>query len=415
MISVGDALRHVLAATPVLGTERVLLGDALGRVAAEDVVSARAVPAAANSAMDGFAVRAADVAQPGARLRIVGTAPAGSLLGGAVAPGAAAKIFTGSVIPDGADTVVKVEDTREADGAVIIAVAATPGQNVRLAGEDVAAGAVVVPAGTLIGPADLGVLASVGRATLTVHRRPRVAIVATGAELVEVDEEPGPGQVVNSNAYALVGAVREAGAEAVVLPIVRDRFEDIRDRLDEAARADVVLSTGGVSVGEYDFVKEALDALGVARRFWKVAQKPGKPLTFGTRGPTLWFGLPGNPVSALVCFAVYVRPALRRLAGHRLLHLPLVEATLAADQKKASGLTEFVRVRLTHGGDGWEATPMRSQSSGVLTGMAAGAGLLVGPAGEDRLLAGHRYGVLVTGPDALSRDAAGGRLARDFD
>ncbi|MCW5893109.1 MAG: molybdopterin molybdotransferase MoeA [bacterium] len=415
MISVGDALRHVLAATPVLGTERVLLGDALGRVAADDVVSTRAVPAAANSAMDGFAVRAADVAAAGARLRVVGSAPAGSLLGGAVPPGAAAKIFTGSVIPDGTDTVVKVEDTSSADGVVTIAVAATPGQNVRLAGEDVAVGAVVLAAGTRIGPADLGVLASVGRATVTVHRRPRVAIVATGAELVEVDEEPGLGQVVNSNAYALVGAVREAGGEAVVLPIVRDRFDDIRDRLDEAARADVVLSTGGVSVGEYDFVKEALDALGVERRFWKVAQKPGKPLTFGTRGACLWFGLPGNPVSALVCFAVYVRPALRRLAGHRLLHLPCVEATLVADQRKAKALTEFVRVRLTQSGEGFEAAPMASQSSGVLSGMAAGAGLLVGPAAEDRLVGGRRYGVLVTAPDGLSRAAAGGRLARDFD
>jgi molybdopterin molybdotransferase len=242
-----------------------------------------------------------------------------------------------------------------------------------------------------------------------------VAIVATGAELVEVDQEPGPGQVVNSNAYALVAAVQEAGGEAVVLPIVRDRFEDIRDRLAEAARADVVLSTGGVSVGEYDFVKEALDALGVERRFWKVAQKPGKPLTFGTGRACLWFGLPGNPVSALVCFAVYVRPALRRLAGHRLLHLPCIEATLVADQKKATRLTEFVRVRLTQGGDGWIAHPMASQSSGVLSGMAGGAGLLVGPAAEDRLTGGRSYGVLVTAMDTLSRADAGGRFAGDFD
>lgn len=415
MISVGEALRQVLEATPVLGAERVLLGDALGRVAADDVVSCRAVPAAANSAMDGFAVRAADVAEAGARLRIIGSAPAGSLLGGAVEPGTAAKIFTGSVIPEGADTVVKVEDTEETGGVVHVRIAAKAGNNVRNAGEDVAPGAVVLAAGTPIGPADLGVLASVGRASVSVVRRPRIAIVATGAELVEVDEEPGPGQVVNSNAYALVGAVREAGGEAVVLPIVRDRFEDIRDRLAEAAQADVVLSTGGVSVGEFDFVKEALDALGVARRFWKVAQKPGKPLTFGVRASCLWFGLPGNPVSALVCFALYVRPALRRLAGHRLLHLPCVEATLAVEQKKAHQLTEFVRVRLTQSGEGWVAHPMASQSSGVLSGMTGGAGLLVGPAADDRLVAGNRYGVLVTSAETLARAAAGGRLARDFD
>ncbi len=345
MISVGEALRAVLEATPVLGPERVLLGDAAGRVAAEDVVSTRAVPAAANSAMDGFAVRGADVASPGAHLRLIGSAPAGTLLDRAVEPGSAAKIFTGSVVPDGADTVVKVEDTEERDGTVVVREAVKPGANVRLAGEDIESGAVVVAAGSVLGPADLGVLASVGRAAIAVHRRPRVAILSTGAELVEVDETPGPGQVVNSNAYALAAAVAGAGGEPRVLPIVRDRFEDIRDHLGEAARADVVLSTGGVSVGEFDFVKEALDALGVERRFWRVAQKPGKPLTFGTRAGCLFFGLPGNPVSALVCFAVYVRPALRRLGGHARLHLPVVEATLESTVKKAANLTEFLRVR----------------------------------------------------------------------
>lgn len=404
MISVGDALRAVLDATPVLGAERVFLGAAHGRVAAEDVVSTRAVPAAANSAMDGFAVRGDDVRTAPATLRLIGSAPAGSLLDREVAPGTAAKIFTGSVVPDGADTVVRVEDTEERAGSVLVRVAVHPGANVRLAGEDIESGAVVVGAGTLLGPADVGVLASVGRATVAVYRRPRVAILSTGAELVEVDEEPGPGQVVNSNAYALAAAVAEAGGEPIVLPIVRDRFQDIRDRLAEAAQADVVLSTGGVSVGEFDFVKEALDALGVERRFWRVAQKPGKPLTFGTRGAHLFFGLPGNPVSALVCFAVYVRPALRRLSGHRQLHLPSVEATLEVAMKKASQLTEFVRVWLARGETGWTARPARSQSSGVLTSLGGGAGLLVGPLSQTVLDAGARYQVLILAPEALARD-----------
>jgi molybdopterin molybdotransferase len=197
----------------------------------------------------------------------------------------------------------------------------------------------------------------------------------------------------------------------VVLPIVRDRFEDIRDRLAEAAEADVVLSTGGVSVGEFDFVKEALDALGVERRFWKVAQKPGKPLTFGTRGAHLFFGLPGNPVSALVCFAIYVRPSLRRLGGHRLLHLPAVEATLESPVKKASRLTEFVRVWLSQGEGGWTARPARSQSSGVLTSLGGGAGLLVGPVSRDALDAGERYQVLVLAPETLARETAGPEFA----
>jgi molybdopterin molybdotransferase len=404
VISVGEALRAILDATPVLRSERLLLTSAVGRVAAEDVVSPRAVPSAANSAMDGFAVRGADVGTAPVRLRLVGSAPAGTLLEVPVEAGTAAKIFTGSVIPDGADTVVRVEDTEERDGAVVIQVAVKPGTNVRHAGEDIEVGATVVRAGAVLGAADLGVLASVGRATIAVHRRPRVAILSTGAELVEVDERPGPGQVVNSNAYALAAAVTEAGGEPVVLPIARDRFEDIRDRLADAADADVVLSSGGVSVGEFDFVKEALDALGVERRFWKVAQKPGKPLTFGTRGARLFFGLPGNPVSALVCFAVYVRPALRRLGGHRRLHLPAVEAALESPLRKASRLTEFVRVSLTEGPQGWTARPARSQSSGVLTSMGGGAGLLVGPASLDVLDAGARFPVLVLAPESLARD-----------
>jgi molybdopterin molybdotransferase len=411
VVSVGEALQVVLDATRVLGSERVLLAAAAGRVAAEEVVSSRSVPAAANSAMDGFAVRGDDVRVASARLRLIGSAPAGTLLDVPVEPGTAAKIFTGSVLPDGADTVVRVEDTEERDGMVEVRVAVKTGANVRLAGEDVAPGTTVVRAGATLGPADLGVLASVGRASVSVFRRPSVAILSTGAELVEVDEEPRPGQVVNSNAYALAAAVAEAGGEAVVLPIVRDRFEDIRDRLAEAARSDVVLSTGGVSVGEFDFVKEALDALGVERRFWKVAQKPGKPLTFGTRGSHLFFGLPGNPVSALVCFAVYVRPALRRLAGHRRLHLPVVRATLESPVRKATGLTEFVRVWLTQADDGWTARPARSQSSGVLTSLGGGAGLLVGPAALDVLEAGVRYEVLAVAPETLDREVPASELA----
>jgi molybdopterin molybdotransferase len=250
------------------------------------------------------------------------------------------------------------------------------------------------------------VLASVGRATLAVHRRPRVAICSTGAELVEVDQVPQRAQVVNSNAWALAAAVREAGGEPVVLPIARDRRDEIRALLAEAARADVVLSTGGVSVGELDFVKEALDDLGVERLFWKVAQKPGKPLTFGRREATLFLGLPGNPVSALVCFAVYVGPALRRLAGHVRLHLPAVEAALATSIRTASGLTEFVRVRLARDGDAWTATPAASQSSGVLSGMSAGAGLLVAGPDEVRLEAGSRHPVLVAAADVLRTDVA---------
>ena len=405
MISVADALARVCEATPVLGPERVPIAAALGRVAADDVVATRAVPAAANSAMDGFAVRHADLATLPARLRIVAVEPAGTVVATPVAPGTAVKLFTGSVIPPGADTVVRVEDTEERDGTVAVRVAPPAGANVRNAGEDIRPGQVVMVRGTVVGPADIGVLASAGRATTVVHQRPRVAIVSTGSELVEIEEEPGPGQVVNSNAYTLAGAVAEAGGEPVVLPFVRDRAEDVRAHVARALAADVVLTSGGVSVGDLDLVKDALAALGVVQVFWQVAQKPGRPLAFGVAGERLVFGLPGNPVSALVCFYLYVRPALRRLQGHARLHLPTVEARLAAAVRKAKGLTEFVRVRLADGPDGPVATALPSQSSGVLTALGSGAALLVGPPDKTELAAGSRYPVIVVAPDAVARAA----------
>jgi len=340
-----------------------------------------------------------------ARLRVVAVEPAGSVVDTPVEPGTAVKLFTGSVIPRGADTVVKVEDTEERDGTVVVRAAPARGANVRPAGEDVRPGQVVVAAGTVIGPADLGVLASVGCAALAVHRRPRVAILPTGAELVEVDETPGPGQVVNSNAYSLAAAAREAGAEPLVLPITRDRAADIRAGIARALEADVVLTSGGVSVGELDLVKDALAAAGVERVFWQVAQKPGRPLVFGRRGERLVFGLPGNPVSALVCFYLYVRPVLRRMQGHRRLHLPVVHAVLAAPTRKAKGLTEFLRVRLEETDDGPVATPLAAQSSGVLSALGGGAALLVGPLELTELPAGGRFPVIVLGEATLAREA----------
>jgi molybdopterin molybdotransferase len=356
--------------------------------------------------MDGFAVRAADLAQAPVRLRITAVEPAGVVVDAPLTAGTAVKLFTGSVIPPGADTVVRIEDAEERDGGVTVHAPHPPGANIRGAGEDIAPGQVVLRVGTVLGPADLGVLASIGRASVAVHRQPRVAILSTGTELVEVDEEPGPGQVVNSNAYTLAAACREAGAEPVTLPIVRDRLEEVRARLAEALAADAVLTSGGVSVGDLDFVKAALDAEGVEQLFWRVAQKPGKPLAVGRRGGTLVFGLPGNPVSALVCFYLYVRPALRRMQGHTRLHLPVVAAELSAPLRKAKALTEFVRVQLRARPDGWTATPFSSQSSGVLTSLADGAGLLVGPADSDALAAGRSYPVLVLGSHLQASSAA---------
>ena len=403
MIPVGEALARVLEATPVLGAERTAILAALGRVAAADVVSRRTVPAAPYSAMDGYAVRHTDVSAAPAQLRIVAVEPAGTVVTTAVERGTAVKLFTGSVIPPGADAVVRIEDCEE-DGDRLLVRAPVPlGANIRAAGEDVEPGQVVLARGTVVGPADVGVLASVGRSSVLVHQRPRVAILSTGSELVEVDDVPGPGQVVNSNAYGLAAAVREAGGEPVVLPIAPDRLDEIRASVAQAARADVVVSTGGVSVGDLDFVKDALEAASFERLFWRVAQKPGKPLLFGRLAERPFFGLPGNPVSALVCFALYVRPALRRLQGHRRLHLPVVRARLAAPVRKTRGLTEFVRVSLSDGPDGAIATAARSQSSGALSALGGGAGLLVGAAELAELPAGAVYPVVVA-ESALARE-----------
>ena len=403
MIPVGEALARVLEATPVLGPERTAILAALGRVAAADVVSRRTVPAAPYSVMDGYAVRHGDVSAAPAHLRIVAVEPAGTVVTTAVERGTAVKLFTGSVIPPGADAVVRIEDCEEEGDRLLVRAPVPLGANIRAAGEDVAPGQVVLARGTVVGPADVGVLASVGRSSVLVHQRPRVAILSTGSELVEVDDVPGPGQVVNSNAYGLAAAVREAGGEPVVLPIAPDRLDEIRASVAQAARADVVVSTGGVSVGDLDFVKDALEAASFERLFWRVAQKPGKPLLFGRLAERPFFGLPGNPVSALVCFALYVRPALRRLQGHRRLHLPVVRARLAAPVRKTRGLTEFVRVSLSDGPDGAIATAARSQSSGALSALGGGAGLLVGAAELAELPAGASYPVVVA-ESALARE-----------
>jgi molybdopterin molybdotransferase len=406
VISVREALDTVLDATRPLAPERVDLLEAVGRVLAQEVTSLRDVPGYANSAMDGYAVRAADLASVPARLRVVGTAAAGAPWPlPTVASGEAVKIMTGGAVPPGADTVVRVEDTDAGDERVEIRVPPKPGANIRQAAEDVTAGARVLERGRRISAADVGLLASIGRSFVQTHRRPTVAIVSTGDELVEVDEPIAPGQVVNSNAYALAAAVAEAGAIPALLPIARDDPASIRDVLVAASRHDAILSTGGVSVGEFDYVKPVMDELGVRRLFWKVAQKPGKPLAFGTLASSLHFGLPGNPVSSLVCFYLYARPALRKMAGHRDVHLASTAAVLGDDFRKAEGLTEFIRVRLERNADSWLARSTGTQSSGVLSSMSQGHGLLVGPAEQRELRSGERFPVILLDAESSAAEA----------
>jgi molybdopterin molybdotransferase len=405
MISVRSAIDVIVGDVRPLGSERIALPQALGRVLAGSVEATRDVPPFRNAAMDGYAVRAADVAAASAKtpavLIVLETVGAGSLPSRSVTAGAAVKIMTGSPMPEGADAVVRVEDTHEQDGAVHVRVRVPAGTHVRHPGEDMRRGDTVLAPGRALRPADIGLLASLGVAIVPVRRRPTVAILATGDELVELGQPLAPGQIVNSNAYTLAAAVEEAGALPRVLGIVRDTRAATRDAFAEAFMADVVLSTGGVSMGTFDLVRQTLAELGVAERFWKVAQRPGKPLTFGVRDGTPVFGLPGNPVSSLVCFYLYVRPAVRAMLGLSALHLPVVNATAAESVRTAEGLTEFVRCTLEGKPGAYLVRPTGSQGSHVLRSLSMGEALLISPPEVGTIAGGSAVRVMLLSGDGV--------------
>jgi molybdopterin molybdotransferase len=318
VLTVDQAQARVLAALVPTGDESVMLGEAAGRVLAADVVATRTLPPWDASAMDGYAVRAADCVAPGAELPVVATIGAGHTAPRALGHGEAMRIMTGAPLPSGADAVVMREHAEELPGGrVRLARTARPEDHVRRAGEDVCPEQTALAAGTVLRPGELGLLAALGCATLRVHRRPTVAIVSTGDELVDVEQAPGPGQIVSSNAFALAAQVRDAGGVPILHPITRDDPAALRERFADALAADVLVSSGGVSVGEFDYVKEALGAVGLELDFWRVAMQPGKPLAFGMAGRRPGFGLPGNPASAFVSFELFVGPALRALGGRR--------------------------------------------------------------------------------------------------
>lgn len=354
------------AVSQPLGTERVPLAEALGRTLAEPVVSRDAIPPFDNSAMDGFAVRTGDFAGGTATLDITGDVAAGSVPSEAVRPGTCVRIMTGAPIPDGADAVAPVEWTEVNGRHVHACRAPTPGQYIRPAGQDVQPGDEMVPAGTVVTPPVVGMAATLGYPTLALRVPPRVAVVATGDELVEAGVEPKPGQIRDANGPALAAQVAHAGGTVRGPFHARDDEADARAVLETALDADVLVVSGGVSMGDRDVVREVLDGLGVAWRFWKVRQRPGKPLAFGTRGGTLVFGLPGNPVSSAVCFEQYVRPALAALLGRRAVHRPRLPAVLAEDIVKGAGLHHVVRGTTETRGDGsLRVRPTGAQASNL--------------------------------------------------
>ena len=411
-LSVAEAQALVLEETPRAGAETVAAPEALGRVLAEPVVSGRQIPPADNSAMDGYAVRAADLAgaspEAPVALRVVFEVAAGGGAPRALAAGEAARIFTGAPLPLGADSIVRQEDAERAGETLRLRVAPAPGLDVRRAGEDVRAGETVLEAGALLGPAHLGMLAALGRSVVAVAQRPRVAILSGGDELVEPDGDVSGGRIVSSNSWSLAAQCREAGATPHYLGIARDEPADIERRLRAGLRADVLVTSAGVSVGDRDHVRGVLEKLGCSIRFWGVRMKPGYPMVFGRfdEGP-LVFGLPGNPVSAMVTFEQFVRPALRRMLGHRALFRPLLRARLAEGLRKPAGRLYFVRVHLERRDGGLWARPTGSQSSGVLRSMIQGQGLLVFPAEATELAEGAEAPVQVFDESFLAETHSG--------
>lgn len=370
MIGVADAQARILARVDRVSPPEVLpIGDCLGRVLAEDVRAPLDVPPTDNSAVDGYAVRAADIPSSGRReLRVVGDLPAGLVYEATLGAGEALRIMTGAPMPAGADTVYP-QEVVERSGSTVRVPSIPVGVNVRHRGEDVGAGTVVLPGGSVLRPQELGVAASLGLPQLLVRQRPRVAILSTGDEVAEPGDLRKPGQIFDSNRFSLHGLVVAAGGDPTDHGIVPDLYDVLHARLRAAAAtADIVLTSGGVSVGDYDLVKAVLqDAGGID--FWQVAMQPGRPLAVGRIGPAHFFGLPGNPVASMLTFHLFVRPALWKLAGRRELFPPRFHAVAVEPMSKKVGRREFKRGILSYTGERWEVRITGPQGSGILTSM----------------------------------------------
>ena len=405
MKSVQEALDLMMPRFVPLGTERLAIGEARGRHLGEDIAARSDLPAFDNSSMDGYAVRARETegAEAGAPriLTVIGESKTGGPPPPPLASGSAMRIFTGAVMPDGADAIVMQENTTVDGSRVAIREAAKPGAWVRPRAGDLARGATMLARGSHVGPGEIGILAAQGISSVTVYRKPRVAILSTGDELRDIHEPAVPGSIVSSNAYALAAQVRDAGGEPIVLPDVPDDMNATLDALRAGLTADVLLTCGGVSVGDYDLVKDAFATLGIEAGFWKVRIKPGKPLIFGRRGATPVVGLPGNPMSAMVTFEALVRPGLRAMLGDPRPYRVRHTIPLAVDHRHSAGRLELVRARVSVAEGKLTATPLRLQDSGSLPSWVGVDALLV--LAEDRTT----YGAGELVPALFVRDETG--------
>ncbi|MFQ5883308.1 MAG: gephyrin-like molybdotransferase Glp [Candidatus Methylomirabilales bacterium] len=402
MIAVEEARRIVLASVEAIGWEYVELLDALGRVVAEDITASEPMPPWDNAAMDGFALRAQDTRGASRErpvfLQVTGTIGAGQIFRDLLKKGEALRIMTGAPMPQGADAVIRQEDTQAGDQGVFVLREVLSGQNVRYAGEDVKAGEQVLRAGTLCRPGVVGLLAALGRRRVAVYQRSRVAILATGDELLQWDEVPTPGKIHNSNSYALAAQVLQAGGVPILLGPVADIKGLLGRRLEEGVRADLLLTSGGVSVGDYDLMAEVLQELGADVRVRKVNMRPGKPFTFALLRAKPIFALPGNPVSCMVTFELFVRPALRKMQGHRSLFHLEVMATAAESIPNKDRRPAYLRARLTRTDAGYSARLTGDQGSAMLQSMAHVHGLAFVP-GETEIPAGGEVRVFLLADD----------------
>lgn len=396
-----EARKIILDNVAPLGAEKVETLEALGRVLAEDIVAPWDMPLWDNTAMDGYALNSEDCPDS-AILQLAGFLPAGGNMTEAVRRGTVVKILTGAPIPPGADAVVPFEEADEADGYVAIRVKVKRGDHIRVKGEDVKTGETILPAGTVLRPSEISMLASFGKLFVPVHRRVRVAVLSTGDELLEPGEPLAPGKIINSNSLALAAAVRQTGAIPIMLGIARDNKESLREKLAEGLKADVLITSAGVSAGDRDYVRDVLDELQVKQLFWKVDIKPGRPTAFAMRDGNPVFSLPGNPVSSLLTFEQFVRPALLKMMGHCRVLRPLITATLREDIRKKPSRVNFIRVALERENGEYFARSAGKQDTGYLKTLLLADGIAVIPAERGDLKAGERVDVqLIAGDGGL--------------
>lgn len=396
VLSVEEARAHILASVDVLEPERVSLLEAAGRVLAESVAADRDIPPMTNAAMDGYAVRGEDLSGDGSRLRVVGEVAAGHAAQQRVETGEAMRIMTGAPVPPGADTVVRFEDTRAEEGHVVILRSPSPGKNVRQAGEDVYQGQVVLERGKVLRPQEIGMLAAVGHLEVAVIRRPRVAILGTGDEVVPPEKTPGPSQIRDANSYTVAAQVQRYGGVPLILGVARDQAELVRQGLRRALEheADLIITSGGVSVGDFDLVKQVMEVEG-EMHFWSLNMKPGRPMAFGTVGGVPLLGLAGNPVAAMISTKLFARPALRKMQGFSGWEERTIRARLAEPIERKDGRRHYLRVYVRDSDAGLEATLTGDQGSGILNSLVQADGLAVIPEDVRRLPPGSEVEVIL--------------------